>query len=441
MRCSRQTAGPKHMKGEEMQYSFSDQQQTIEWRHVVTGAAGQPAVLFLATEARRERTGFHAKIGISINNTSILGYDVFNVNRSEARTRLARKVHGRMDEQIQDAYPRAHVERDLDMFCLGLEKYWNTRLTSEALDGANVEPTVFALHPYIIEGGGTILYAPPGQGKSYVTLLMAQSIQHGINSLWEVGEPKKVLFVNLERSRQSVKRRIGHINTALGLGPEAQLHTVNARGATLQELEDTIRHAIKREGFEVLFLDSISRTARASLNEDTTANNIVNLLNSLADTWFAIGHTAKSQDTSKSTIFGSTHFEAGTDVAVRLESSAEESGMAVKLTVTKANDIRKPSPQVIFLSFDADGLIDAKPTSENDHPALMAPTGTSGGPTEADRVMEYLLAVGKASQQEISENTGVDQRHLTDALRKAGAIMTGKDGRRLVYGMPAVDPF
>ena len=425
-----------------MQYSFSDQQQTIEWRHVVTGAAGQPAVLFLATEARRERTGFHAKIGISINNTSILGYDVFNVNRSEERTRLARKAHSRLDEQIQDAYPRAHLERDLDMFCLGLEKFWNTRLTSEALNGENIEPTVFALEPYIIEGGGTILYAPPGMGKSYVTLLMAQSIQHGLNSLWEVAEERKVLFINLERSRASVKRRIGRINRALGLGPEAVLHTVNARGSSLQELEDTIRHAIQRDGFDVLFLDSISRTARTSLNEDVTANTIVNLLNSLCETWFAIGHTAKSQgDGGGATIFGSTHFTAGTDIAVRLESSAEEEGMAIKLSVTMANDIKKPAPQVIFLTFDSDGLTDARPASENDHPALMAPTGSRGAPTEADRVMDYLLAVGKASQQEIVESTGVDQRHLTDALRRAGAIMVGKDGRRLLYAMPAREPF
>jgi hypothetical protein len=395
-----------------MDYKFSEDGKRVQWTHTVSGVAGSPTVTLVAAECRKERTGFHAKIGISTGGF-ILGYDVFNIHRSEERGRLARRAHDRLDEQIQQGYPKLHLERDLDRFCLGLEQAWHGRLKPEVLSGQNVPPATFALRPFILAGGGTILFSPPGQGKSWITLLMAQSIQHGINSIWDVGDPAKVLFVNLERSRDSIQRRIAQANMALGLGPEAAMHTINARGSTLMELEDTIRAAMDREQYQVLFLDSISRTARGSLNEDLTANSVINALNGLVGdkSWFAIGHTAKNQDAGKSTIFGSMHFEAGCDIAVRLESSAEPEGMAVKLTMTKANDIRKPLPSVVYLRFDDGGLVSADPSTMSEFPAL------DGGPSVSDLMEEHLLAEGKTPLSNLASMLGRHRQNVERVLK------------------------
>lgn len=420
-----------------MDYRFSDDQSEVSWSYKVAGVQGQPNILFVAKGIRRERTGTHARVGLFLQwesvDQSLLGYDTFNIGRSEERTKLSRTAHGHLDLQIKEAYPESHVRRDLDLFCLGLEEFWDDRVESEKLNGLNVQPTVFALKPYILEGGGTILFAPPGHGKSYLMMLMAQSMQHGIRHLWEVHDTANVLFVNLERSKQSVERRVAHINKALGLGPEAEMHALNMRGKSLQELEDAISRTVKREKYEVLFLDSISRTAKTSLNDDTTANNIINILNDLAPTWMAIGHTPR-QDTDH--VFGSQMWDAGADVIVQVARAIRENGMAVMLTMTKANDIRKPPPQTMFLEFDEDGLIDARPAKDTEYAELQEGKKVS----EVDRLREYLLSVGSATQANMAEGTGIDQGNISRYLKTKGFVVVGKEGRQLLHSVAEDEP-
>lgn len=410
-----------------MDFRFSDGGTSVEWDYKVDGAPGQPHVLYIARDIRRERTGTHARVGIACA-TDFLGFDVFNIGRNEERTRLARSAHGQLRQQVRDAYPLEHMRRDLDLFCLGLEHFWNTRIQPEVLDGQEISATQFLVPPYLIEGAGTILFAPPGQGKSYIMMLMAISLQQGITMLWDIPEPRNVLLVNLERSKQSVARRIARINLALGLGQEAALHTLNYRGHSLQELEHALRETIQRESYDVLFLDSISRTAQGSLNDDTTATGIVNLLNSLSPTWFAIGHSPR-QDSEH--VFGSVHFDAGTDVAVKLESAPELTGMAVRLTITKANDIRKPAPQTVFLEFDETGLIEVRRASEEEFPALMA----EGESSRLERVMDYLKRVGEATTIQIAQETGVKPSNVSHVLHSRSFVRVRQEGRQVYYGV------
>ena len=77
-------------------------------------------------------------------------------------------------------------------------------------------PVDLMLGNYIIKGGGTILFAPPGRGKSWIGLLMACSVDSGVSDVWDVPTARKCLFVNLERSAESVQRRLGLVNTAMG---------------------------------------------------------------------------------------------------------------------------------------------------------------------------------------------------------------------------------
>ena len=145
-------------------------------------------------------------------------------------------------------YSKEDLRADLDLFCLGLWDYRIASFMPELLEGDDEpKPLKFLLRPFIIEGGGTILFAPPGRGKSYSALLWATMIHNGINLLWTVIQ-SPTLFINLERSKQSVRRRVATVNKVLGLPAEHPLLILNARGKSLLDVMPICRKTITQYG-------------------------------------------------------------------------------------------------------------------------------------------------------------------------------------------------
>ena len=128
---------------------------------------------------------------------------------------------------------------------------------------------------------------------------------------------------------------------------------VNARGRRLADIYDSVRTAVRRRETEVLILDSISRAGFGRLTEDTSANEIVDQLNSLCECWLAIGHTPREDG---SHVYGSQMFDAGMDIGVQATPSETASWKAVGLRMTKANDIPIAPLYVLGLRFGEKGL-------------------------------------------------------------------------------------
>ena len=236
-------------------------------------------ILFRApgNEVRREHTGVHAKVGIFLEvdgNQTLLEVHTFNIGRMEERIKLANAAHSALDGISADEYPRAQMRHDLSIYC---SRLWDNSLTSllpgPVKGNALGEPLVFPLRPYILSGGGTILFAPPGRGKSYTAMLMAVAVDAGNSHLFDVDQ-SKVLFVNLERPPNTVSRRLGCVNTALGEDPERELTIMNARGKSLRDIEDVVKRAVEEQGIEVVFVDSLSRAGHGDLTENRPVNQI-----------------------------------------------------------------------------------------------------------------------------------------------------------------------
>mgnify|MGYP001573377695 CR=1 FL=1 len=92
-------------------------------------------------------------------------------------------------------------------------KAWRCAETAGAPE--RVLPT-YILWPYIVREGGAVLCGPPGCGKGYIALLMAVSTDAGVSTIWPV-QQARVLLVNLRRSDESLRQRLGNVNAALGL--------------------------------------------------------------------------------------------------------------------------------------------------------------------------------------------------------------------------------
>ncbi len=393
------------------------------------------ADLTLRAEAiRPERTGVHARIAIGYKGVE-LAYSNFNIERDEERVRLANSAHKNLNGQAQE-YPSAFLKKDLDLFCRGL---WEARLGD--LEGAPVagtaEPTPvrFALAPYLVEGGGTIVFAHPGRGKSFLTGLMAVTLDAGVEikadrRLWPVRQ-QRVLFINLERGALSVQNRLGNINAALGLPRTRPLVMMNQRGRSLADIAEAARRTIRRYDVQTVVLDSISRAGIGDLTDNQPVNKIIDVLNGLAPTWLAIAHAPRGSDEH---IFGGIHFDAGADVVVRLLSEQEEGGpLGIGLQVSKENDIGKQPLQILALEFNGPlGLCGVRPAAKGEFPEV-----EKGRPTSMKRAtVDYLLGIGDATATQAAAATGFSRSNLSAMFNTDAAfVATRKVGREQYYGV------
>ncbi len=387
-----------------------------------------------AAEVRRERTGVHGKISVTIMADGASEgmpptYDTFNVGRLPERVRLVNAFYKRLTPELTEALPQGRLQERIDEFCDGAWKAWLERDGQEIdVAGDPLSETEYVLRPWIAKGGGTFLFGPPGAGKSTMAQLFAVSVDAGISDLFPV-EQTPVLIINLERSASSIARRIGHINTALGLEPQRTLAVLNRRGAGLLDVADQARQIVRQRGIGLIILDSISRASLGKLTEDQPANQAADTLSGICDTWLALGHVGR---VAKDRIYGSPMYDAAGDVMVKMLTEHREHGMGLALEITKANDMSPQPVQVFALAFDTYGLSEVKKSSLAQWPVLAA--GRTVDMAEA--IKEYLRDVSQASAAQVAEATDYDRTNVSSFLsHDKQCVLIRKEGRTPIYGL------
>ena len=388
---------------------------------------------FKAEDIRDERTGTHARLHIFANKT-VLAYSAMNVDRDEDRVRLANSAHrqlvGGADKKA--IYPSEYMKADLDAFCYGLLDAKMEEYAVEFLGGTLVPtPPDLILDPFIIRDGGTIIFAPPGRGKSYTMLLLQLSVDAGLTTFWRVKQAR-TLFVNLERAKRSVLDRLGNMNAALGLERDRQLPILNARGRSLLDISKLVEQHIARYDAEVVFVDSISRAGSGDLIANDTANRIIDTLNHIAPTWVGLAHTPRSD---ASHLYGSVHFEAGADVIVQLASEQEEMGpLGIGLVTTKSNDAPKGPMWIGALEFDQNGLTLVRRARPGEFPDVEQMKKMTG----KEMVRQHLLDMGALDATQIAEDLGLERSAVAHVLADEKTFVKGgKVGRRQLYAVKA----
>lgn len=332
---------------------------------------------------------------------------------------------------VKEVYPAERLRNELMLFCYGL---WN-EVVAEALPSLmagepNPLPPQMLIHPLLMEGGGTILFGPPGRGKSYLAQLLMVSLDAGLSTYWRVKEPAKVLYLNLERSERSVRARLGLVNRALGLPPERGIATLNARGRSLVDVLHSARRYVREHGVEAVFLDSLSRAGFGDLNENAPVNRVMDALNSLAPTWLAIGHTPRSDD---SHVYGSQMFDAAADLAAQVSSQQEEDGpLGVGIALTKSNDLPKSTLPILALEFSPIGLAGVRLAHPGEFPEVESGRKLS----LKGLIREYILDLptGKASATELGTALGRSRSKISEALQdETQFVSLGRDGGHQVF--------
>ena len=393
---------------------------------------------FRADHAHVNGRGVEATVSLWWDDGRMVVSDAIAVERSRDRALLAATAWQRLGDDDRVAWgDQETLALHLDSFCVSI---WP--MTTGVHRVELVSPTeeddepLELLAPWIVKGGGHILYAPPGRGKTFLGLLLAVSIDAGLDTLWKVSQAR-TLYINLERSDKSLRRRLRMVNRALGLDPARPLLMLNARGWSMPDVQAGIVSAVEEYGVGLGILDSLSR-AGADLNDNTTGNAAMDTLNRSLDTWLALGHTPRQDE---SHVFGSTMFDAAADVMVELKTSRKADGLltGVGLQITKANDLPTGGDmQVYELRFDRErGLISAGRGLERDWPDLSAQKRRTRTEQIADAIEDAEDGVATATH--IAEVTGIARPHVSGILNKDPQFVrvSGRGGREQFYGIRA----
>lgn len=398
-----------------------------------------PEIMIEANAIRRERTGVHAKVSI-LASTVVLAWGVVNVEKDEERVRIANSAYRQltanlngMAKELGDEYPNGYLKHELDTFCRGL---WDQHLARAlpVVEGG-LEPSLpeWWLEPYVLKDAGTILFAPPGAGKSFTMMLWAVSMDAGKStSVWTANKTP-VLMINLERAKEGVRRRLGAVNVCLGLERDRNLAILHARGQSLSDVYDGAKRWVQEHDVGCVLVDSISRAGAGDLTENQAGNRIVDLLNGFGCAWVGLAHTPRA-DTSHT--FGSVMFDAGADVIVKLRSEQKETGpLGIGLTMEKANDLPKFPPMIYALDFTTSGLQTIRRPRKSEFPDLEA-----GKMTLEQEVVGYLMSEGRSTATEVSDALKRSRPYIVEILKGNRFLKVGRETGRsgVLYAVKGV---
>ena len=373
---------------------------------------------------RREHTGIHAMVTISVDGV-IIQSDTFNIGRVTDRDKLVRLTIKELSIFEQEAW--TSLGANLLKACIWVMTQWEA--SSIESGEAELEPDAssFPIYPYIIKDGGTILFAPPGSGKSYLLQTMAISTAIGRSSFWQQ-EQAPVVYINLERSRQSVERREFSIRRALGIEGRTGVTYIHARGKSLAAVSSHVAKLVERQPNTVVMLDSLSRAGLGSLNEDLTANRFVDTMNSFG-TWIAIGHTPRADSDH---VYGSQHFDAGQDIGIKVSSERKDNLLGVALRITKANDIPPEPIKILVFKFadDGIGLEHIGLADYNLFPSLAVEKKV----TQIETLINYVQEVGSVSTNDAAEELSMLPSYVNNQFVHSGFFQfASKEGHKVLY--------
>lgn len=372
-------------------------------------------VTFLAQSVRRTATGPHAQIIITRENQFVIAHDTFNVTRSEDRRRLGKAAYDSLPDAKKLEVTVDQMRHQLDIFCLYVgNQYETARVQIERFDVEWRPPEKrFALWPYLLNDAGMILFAEPGVGKSFIVQAMAIALVTGSVQLFHITDIRSCLYINLERSRDSVGAREIAIYDALRIiRPRTGVEYIHARGAPLEQLRRRIKTWCNDNPDGVLFLDSVSRTSgTSSLKDDTTANSFIDTMNSFDRTWVGIGHSPRNDSGH---VYGSMFFDAGIDIAATLKSVRVTDGRLVGIEVTKANDIKFPRTEYYKMSFGEEGLTEIRRANSDDM-AVMTDVKEIDIVDEIEQAINEQFA-GSANVTNLSEYTEKSRNKIRHEL-------------------------
>ena len=297
-------------------------------------------------------------------NICFAATDLFNPDKRVRLTNVAIKKLKKVsfdfqDERIIPSYGAEELGTDIISLAQQARAVVQDSTRATMAIGDPDIPFKYMVKPFLPEKSGVILYGSPKTGKSYLCGSLGISVDAGYNGIWPV-EKAKVMYVNLERNEDSMRRRLGQINRALGLNPRRPLLMYNANESTLKQAYASIAKDMVEHEVKLVIIDSLTQSGYGDFNDNRVGAQVIKVLNRLIKptgaSYLAIGHTPKSDE---NTLLGAQSQIAGADVMVSLKSEYHQRNkkqLGIMLKMVRQNDSPPLDSPIITLEWDTLGL-------------------------------------------------------------------------------------
>ena len=307
-------------------------------------------------------------------------------------------------------------------------------------------PFKYMVKPFLPEKSGVILYGSPKTGKSYLCGSLGISVDAGYNGIWPV-DKAKVMYVNLERNEDSMRRRLGQINRALGLNPRRPLLMYNANESTLKQAYASIAKDMVEHEVKLVIIDSLTQSGYGDFNDNRVGAQVIKVLNRLIKptgaSYLAIGHTPKSDE---NTLLGAQSQIAGADVMVSLKSEYHQRNkkqLGIMLKMVRQNDSPPLDSPIITLEWDTLGLRTVGTGDITNFSSLMDQENDNRDPIEL--IEDYLQDHGPQTvgviHQAIVKNDKPVRNTVSQILNAWTAEKKGTEAMFTKKGPKKTDPW
>tara|TARA_R100000008_G_scaffold80443_2_gene62862 strand:+ start:911 stop:2221 length:1311 start_codon:yes stop_codon:yes gene_type:complete len=350
------------------------------------------------------------------------------------------------DERIVHSYDSTKLKIDLhSMGKQAREVVHDSTRATMAIGDPDI-PFKYMVKPFLPEKSGVILYGSPKTGKSYLCGSLGISVDAGYNGIWPV-EKAKVMYVNLERNEDSMRRRLGQINRALGMNPRRPLLMYNANESTLKQAYASIAKDMVEHEVKLVIIDSLTQSGYGDFNDNRVGAQVIKVLNRLIKptgaSYLAIGHTPKSDE---NTLLGAQSQIAGADVMVSLKSEYHQRNkkqLGIMLKMVRQNDSPPLDSPIITLEWDTLGLRTVGTGDITNFSSLMDQENDNRDPIEL--IEDYLQDHGPQTvgviHQAIVKNDKPVRNTVSQILNAWTAEKKGAEAMFTKKGPKKTDPW
>lgn len=324
----------------------------------------------------------------------------FNFTSSTARKALSR--------QLKELY-EVDWEQILEQLSVYTLERHRSGEPAESIctDVSEIKPPQYILEPFLIKNYPTVFFGDPSAFKSSMALILIAAISlpwyDNPLRLSAPAKPVKVLVLDWETDRETIEYQLACLQTGMKIGPVGMIYR-RCFAPLFDDLEQIHNMVIDHE-IDLVVIDSLGLASGGDLKEASTAIQFFAALRRLNVTSLILAHTAKNNENSKRSIFGSVYFEAQARNVWELKKRQDKGSSALDLLMknTKSPPFRKPYQDIGFhVTFEEDATM-----IERSDPKNIAEFLETMGTQE--RVMEHIKEHGPSTPKEIASSLGISQ--------------------------------
>lgn len=321
------------------QYTYTDDERGI-----------QIIMKEVEPEVRGKRSlSAHIQINGMTNNrwqeiiTARNGISTLNA-RSNLRKSILRELKGdpkENDEGLSAVFGLTNSVMTNDWYttikdaCEGVTKIHNAGnppvdLYSPDLDNADIWRI-----PGLLAEDINVIYGKPSSGKSYLSVIWGQAIQHGVDICGLPTVQGNVLLIDYETTPAKMARRFKRVDAGLGITRDEQQRDIIyiPQSIPVARNMNALRDYVREYEIDFIIIDSLARAVGGSLTDDEAINVFFENIRELQKPCLIIHHTNRSDE-----YYGSNFIHAYARSMWRLRSVQSEGRLSIHLEQEKEND-------------------------------------------------------------------------------------------------------